>query len=181
MSKKLKRKLLMNTSLKSLLGGLFIYNTVVKATFAANMPTQFFANANINATCTFSASVMSFLSYDAAAASPTTATSVITVDCSNLLLYSVSIADSSNGAGGTYKLVSQGGDENTYSNYLLVSFKKTDANGLAMTSGATAISGTGTGGAATAGFIYGSIAAGQTGKIGASYSKSISLNLVYEN
>jgi len=179
MSKKLKRKLLINTSLKSLLGGLFIYNTVVKATFAADMQAQFFANANISATCTFSASVMTFSPYDAAAASPTTATSVITVDCSNLLPYSVSIADSPNGDGGTYKLVSQGGSEATYSNYLLVSFKKTDANGLAMTNGATAISGTGTGQAATAGAIYGSIAEGQTGKIGASYSKSISLNLLY--
>jgi len=48
-----------------------------------------------------------------------------------------------------------------------------------MTNGATAISGTGTGQAATAGAIYGSIAEGQTGKIGASYSKSISLNLLY--
>jgi spore coat protein U-like protein len=48
-----------------------------------------------------------------------------------------------------------------------------------MTSGAATITGTGTGSDSTAGTITGSIASGQTGKSAGSYSKTMTLNLVY--
>jgi spore coat protein U-like protein len=48
-----------------------------------------------------------------------------------------------------------------------------------MTNGAATISGTGTGSSATAGTITGSMAASQTGKTAGSYSKTMTLNIVY--
>jgi hypothetical protein len=48
-----------------------------------------------------------------------------------------------------------------------------------MTSGAAAITGTGAGATSTAGTIVGTIASGQSGKSAGSYSKTMTLNLVY--
>jgi len=48
-----------------------------------------------------------------------------------------------------------------------------------MTNATATITGTGTGSTATVGTITGSIAASQTGKTAGTYSKTMTLNLVY--
>ena len=77
----------------------------------------------------------------------------------------------------TYKLIRATTDGSASANYIEASFTK--SAGSTMTAGAATITGTGTGSAATAGTITGSIAASQTGKTAGTFSKTMTLNIVY--
>ena len=116
---------------------------------------------------------MAFAAYEA---SEITATSVITTNCTNGTTYAISFNDSPD-VSSKYYLVRSGGSSSTASDRLEVSFK--NAAGATMTNGAATITGTGTGSSATAGTITGTMAASQTGKTAGSYSKTMTLNIVY--
>jgi spore coat protein U-like protein len=104
-----------------------------------------------------------------------TQTSVVTVNCSTGANYTISFNDTANGSG-EYILQNTTTNTNATGHQLLATF----SNGAAaMTSGAATITGTGTGASSTAGTITGSIASGQTGKSAGTYSKTMTLNLVY--
>jgi spore coat protein U-like protein len=116
---------------------------------------------------------MAFSAYTGSAT--ITQTSVVTVDCSTGTNYTVSFNDTADGSG---KYILQNTTTGTVAtgHQLLVSF----TNGAsAMTSGAATITGTGAGTTSAAGTITGTIASGQTGKSAGSYSKTMTLNLVY--
>jgi spore coat protein U-like protein len=102
------------------------------------------------------------------------ATSVITANCTNGTSYTISFNDAA--TGGIYYLTNTTTGLTDSGNRLEAGF----TNGTtAMTAGAATITSTGTGSSATPGTITGSIASGQTGKTAGTYSKSMTLNLVY--
>jgi spore coat protein U-like protein len=105
-----------------------------------------------------------------------TANSVITANCTNGTTYTISFNDTPDSVT-KYYLVRSGGSSATASDRLEVSF--TNGAGATMTNAAATITGTGTGSSATAGTITGTMAASQTGKTAGSYSKTMTLNIVY--
>ena len=127
--------------------------------------------------CSVSAENMNFAAYTG---SLITATSTISVECTNGTSYSISFTDTPD-ATPAYYLVRVGGISATASDRLNVTFKNTA--GATMTNGAATISGTGTGvgSSVTAGTITGTMAAGQTGKTAGSYSRIMTLNIVYNS
>ena len=127
--------------------------------------------------CSVSAENMNFAAYTG---SLITATSTVSVECTNGTGYSISFNDTPDAAP-AYYLVRVGGNSATASDRLNVIF--TNTAGSTMTNGAATISGTGTGigSSAVAGTITGTMAAGQTGKTAGSYSKIMTLNIVYNS
>ena len=125
--------------------------------------------------CSVSADNMNFAAYTG---SSITATSTVSVECTNGTGYSISFNDTPDAAP-AYYLVRVGGNSSTASDRLNVTFANTA--GATMTNGAATISGTGTGigSSAIAGTITGTMASGQTGKTAGSYSKMMTLNIVY--
>jgi spore coat protein U-like protein len=104
-----------------------------------------------------------------------TATSAISVNCTNGTTYTVSFNDTPD-TGSIYYLVRSGGTSATASDRIEVTF----TNGVStMTNAAATITGTGTGSSAAAGTITGTIAGSQTGKTAGSFSKTMTLNLAY--
>ena len=132
-------------------------------------------NGNTSSSCSVSASNMNFADYTG---SLITATSRVSVECTNGTSYSISFNDTPE-ATPAYYLVRVGGTSAIASDRLNVTF--TNTAGATMTNGAATISGTGTGigSSVTAGTITGSIAASQTGKTAGSYTKTMTLNIVY--
>ena len=130
---------------------------------------------NTSSSCSVSASNMNFADYTG---SLITATSRVSVECTNGTSYTISFNDTPE-ATPAYYLVRVGGTSATASDRLNVTF--TNTAGATMTNGAATISGTGVGilSSATAGTITGSIAASQTGKTVGSYTKTMTLNIVY--
>ena len=160
-----------STTALTCLVGLFIVSSD-PATSASTSGT-FIASTSVSSACTISAGAMAFSAYTGSAT--ITQTSVVTVDCSTGTNYTVSFNDTADGSG---KYILQNTTTGTVAtgHQLLVSF----TNGAsAMTSGAATITGTGTGTTSAAGTITGSIASGQTRKSAGSYSKTMTLNLVY--
>ena len=158
------------TALTCLLGALIISTNNSKAlsTTTGSMVTS----ASIASTCTVSAATMAFGAYDGNLA---TATSVVTANCTNGTTYNISFNDTPD-ATPAYYLVRSGGASTTLADRLNVTF----TNGVStMTNAAATISGTGTGSSATAGTITGTIAASQTGKTAGTFSKTMTLNIVY--
>jgi spore coat protein U-like protein len=145
-------------------------STVISADSPAANP-----NGSTGSYCSISAGNMNFAAYTG---SLITATSVVSVECSNGKAYTISFNDTPD-ANPDYYLVRVGGNSATASDRLNVTF--TNTAGATMTNGAATISGTGTGigSSATAGTITGTIAASQTGKIAGTYSKTMTLNIVY--
>ncbi len=133
----------------------------------------FLVSFGVSDSCSISADTMAFAPYSG---SQITATSAVSVDCTSGTDYTVSFNDAPN-SGSTYYLVRSGGSSATASDRLEVSF--TNGAGATMTNGAATITGTGTGSSATAGTITGTMAASQTGKTAGSYSKTMTLNIVY--
>ena len=131
------------------------------------------ASGSVASTCTVSGSTMAFAAYSN---TQITATSVITANCTNGTTYTISFNDTPDSVT-KYYLVRSGGSSATASDRLEVTF--TNAAGATMTNGAATITGTGTGSSATAGTITGTMAASQTGKTAGSYSKTMTLNIVY--
>ena len=66
-------------------------------------------------------------------------------------------------------------------NNIIVNFKKENSNGEYMSNNTGIITTTGTGSQVTAGTIYGEVPGGQSGKISGTYSKVLSLQIVYGN
>jgi spore coat protein U-like protein len=167
-----KMTLAKSTTAFTCLVGLFIVSSDPAAAVATTTGTLV-ASTSVGAACTISAGAMGFAAYTGAAT--ITQTSVVTVDCSTGSNYTISFNDTANGSG-EYILQNTTTNTNNTGHQLLATF----TNGLsAMTSGAATITGTGTGTSAAAGTITGSIVSGQTGKSAGSYSKTITLNLVY--
>lgn len=170
-AKNSKMSLAKSTTALTCLVGLFIVSSD-PATSASTSGT-FVASTSVASACTISAGAMAFATYTGS--DTITQTSVVTVDCSTGTNYTVSFNDTADGSG---KYILQNTTTGTVAtgHQLLVSF----TNGAsAMTSGAATITGTGTGTSSAAGTITGSIASGQTGKSAGSYSKTMTLNLVY--
>jgi spore coat protein U-like protein len=158
------------TALTCLIGSLIIYSN---SGLAASTTGSMIASGSVASTCTVSGATLSFLAYEG---SEITATSVISSNCTNGTTYAISFNDTPN-TGSSYYLVRSGGDVANASDYLAVTFKNT--GGIAMTNAAATITGTGTGSSAIAGTITGTMAASQTGKTAGSFSKTMTLNIVY--
>jgi spore coat protein U-like protein len=168
--KKSKMSLAKSTTALTCLVGLFIVSSD-PATSASTSGT-FVASTSVASACTISAGAMGFSAYTGTA--NVTQTSVVTVDCSTGANYTISFADVA--TDGKYILQNTTTGTSSSNHQLLVSFAN---GGAAMTSGAATITGTGTGTSSAAGTITGTIASGQTGKAAGSYSKTMTLNLVY--
>ena len=157
------------TALTCLIGSLIISSESGMAVVTTTG--QMVASSSVAASCTFSAGAMSF---DAYTGSTITKTSVITANCTNGTTYTISFNDAA--TGGIYYLTNTTTNLSDSANRLEVGF----TNGTTtMTAGAATITGTGTGSAATPGTITGTILLNQTGKTAGTYSKSMTLNLVY--
>ena len=166
-----KMTLAKSTTAFTCLVGLFIVSSDPAA--ATTTSGTFIASTSVGAACTISAGAMAFAAYTGG--SDATQTSVVTVNCSTGSNYTISFNDSADG-NGKYILQNTTTNTNNTGHQLLASFTNGSA---AMTAGAATITGTGTGSSSTAGTITGTIASGQTGKSAGSYSKTMTLNLVY--
>jgi spore coat protein U-like protein len=158
------------TALTCLVGALIISSDLRAQTTTTG---SMLASGSVASTCTVSGATMAFAAY---ATSEITATSVITANCTNGTTYAISFNDTPD-VSSKYYLVRSGGSSATASDRLEVSFK--NGAGATMTNAAATITGTGTGSSATAGTITGTMAASQTGKTAGSYSKTMTLNIVY--
>jgi len=158
------------TALTCLVGALIISSDLRAQTTTTG---SMIASGSVASTCTVSGASMAFAAYTT---SEITATSVITANCTNGTTYAISFNDTPD-VTSKYYLVRSGGSSATASDRLEVSFK--NGAGATMTNAAATITGTGTGSAATAGTITGTMAASQTGKTAGSYSKTMTLNIVY--
>ena len=169
--KKSKMSLAKSTTALTCLVGLFIVASDPAA--AATTTGTFLASTSVSSACTISAGAMAFSAYTGSAT--ITQTSAVTVNCSTGSNYTISFNDTANGSG---EYILQNTTTNTIAtgHQLLATFSN---GGISMTSGAATITGTGTGASSTAGTITGSIASGQTGKSAGTYSKTMTLNLVY--
>ena len=127
---------------------------------------------SIASTCTISAGTMTFAAYTG---SLITATSEIKATCTNGTNYSISLSETAN-ATDTYYLYRGGTVSATASDQLGVIFSHA---GGTMIGATVAITGTGSGASQTAGTITGSIAGSQTGKTAGSFTRTMTLNLVY--
>ena len=158
------------TALTCLIGSLIIVSSDLGAqtTTTGSMSVA----TSIAATCTISAGAMSFDPY---LGSLITATSVVTANCTNGTNYSISLSETPNSTP-TYYLYRGGTVSATASDQLGVIFSHT---GGTMIGATVAITGTWSGAAQTAGTITGSIAGSQTGKTAGSFTRTMTLNLVY--
>ena len=167
-----KMTLAKSTTAFTCLVGLFIVSSDPAAATATTSGT-FVASTSVGAACTISAGSMAFAAYTGS--DTITQTSVVTVNCSTGSNYTISFNDSADG-NGKYILQNTTTNTNNTGHQLLASFTNGSS---AMTAGAATITGVGAGSSAAAGTITGSIASGQTGKSAGSYSKTMTLNLVY--
>jgi hypothetical protein len=159
------------TALTCLIGALIISSDLGLA--QTTTTGAFTASGSVASTCTLSAATLTFEAWVNVEQNKTVP---IIANCTNGTTFNISIATSPD-ASPVYYLVRAGGVSATASDRLEVTFKNTD--GVAMTNGAATISSTGTGVAATAGTITGTMATSQTGKTAGSYSKIMTLNIVY--
>jgi hypothetical protein len=166
--KKSKMSLAKSTTALTCLVGVLIISA--EPGIAASTSGQFTASSSIASTCTVSAATMTFAAYTG---STINATSVVTADCTTGTAYTISFADTPS-SGSNYLLANT--TAGLTSNTLNVTFTNGSST---MTNGAATIGGTGSGTAATAGTITGTIAESQTGKPAGTYSKLMTLNIVY--
>jgi len=159
------------TALTCLVGALIVSSDlgIAQTTTTGSM----LASGSVSSTCTVSGATMAFAAYSG---TQITANSVITANCTNGTTYTISFNDTPDSVT-KYYLVRSGGSSANASDRLEVSF--TNGAGATMTNAAATITGTGTGSSATAGTITGTMAASQTGKTAGSYSKTMTLNIVY--
>ena len=149
--------------------GLMAVSTMILAGSPATL------NNGETGSCSVSAGDLNFAAYTG---SLITATSTVSINCSNNTNYSISFNDTPE-ATPAYYLVRVGGTSATASDRLNVIFTNTE--GATMTKGAATISGIGIGSSAVAGTITGTLAKDQTGKTAGSYSKIMTLNVVYNS
>jgi hypothetical protein len=166
--KKSKISLAKSTTALTCLVGVLIISA--ESGIALSTSGQFTASTSIAKSCTISADTMTFPAYVGATI---TGESVVLVNCTSGATYEISLNDSPS-SGSNYLLANT--TEGLTSNTLNVTFSN---GGAAMTNGAATIGGTGTGSSAIAGTITGSIIQNQTGKPAGTYSKLMTLNIVY--
>jgi spore coat protein U-like protein len=133
-------------------------------------------SGSVSSVCTISAGAMAF---DAYSGSEVVQFSRITANCTNGTTYTISLNDAPVPGTSTYNLIRNGvtgGDADLATNQLGVIFK---SGSTTLTNAVSALTGTGTGTIATAGTLTGTIAASQTGKTAGTYSKTMTLNIVY--
>ena len=155
----------------------FAQTHAVDATTSNNSLTP---TASVARACAITATPMTFGSY---LESEITATTTVTVTCTNGTDGSIAMTDATDGPdAGSYKLIRVTAPVNDGSlpeNYLKITFKKT-SNSDAMYSGTGTISVTGTGSAVTTGLgLTGTISAGQTSRTAGTFSKLITLTVTY--
>jgi hypothetical protein len=167
--KKSKMSLAKSTTALTCLVGVLIISA--EPGIAASTSGQFTASTSIAKTCTISADTMTFPAYVGATI---TGTTVVMADCTSGATYTISLADTPS-SGSNYLLANT--TAGLTSNTLNVTF--TNTLGATMTNAAATIGGTGTGASAAAGTITGSIIENQTGKPAGTYSKLMTLNIVY--
>ena len=158
------------TALTCLLGILIISSDLGSA--ATTSTGSMITSGSVDSTCTVSGASMTFAAYTG---TEITQTAAITANCTTGTTYAISLNDTPN-TGSSYYLVRSGGNVANATDYLAVIFK---SGATTMTNGVTGISGTGTGSAATAGTITGTMAASQTGKTAGTFNKTMTLNIVY--
>jgi hypothetical protein len=166
--KKSKMSLAKSTTALTCLVGVLIISA--ESGITASTSGQFTASTSIAKTCTISADTMTFPAYLGATI---TGTTVVMADCTSGATYTISLADTPS-SGSNYLLANT--TAGLTSNTLNVTFSNGSAT---MTNGAATIGGTGTGSSAAAGTITGSIIENQTGKPAGTYSKLMTLNIVY--
>ena len=159
------------TALSCLIGSLIISSESVNALTTATG--SFTASTSIATVCTISAGSMVFVDYVPASPTAITADSVVTANCTAGTTYTISFADTPPASPGSPKYLLTGPSSNT----LEITF--TNNSGQTMTNGAATITGTGTGVSAPAGTITGRLGENQTGKVAGTYSKIMTLNIVY--
>ena len=173
--KKSKMSLAKSTTALTCLVGVLIVTSEPGLAVSTTTTGSLAVSTSVASTCTVSAASMTFAAYTG---SLITATSEITANCTNGTAYTISFNDAADGVtASTYKLIRATTDGSASGNYIEASFTK--SAGSTMTAGTASITGTGTGSAATAGTITGSIAASQTGKTAGTFSKTMTLNIVY--
>jgi len=167
------------TALSCLTGAVLFYSATGSDVAAQTTSTATITvSASIAASCTITTADLGFGTYNPSADSTGTAT--ITATCTNGTPYNINFNDASDGVNtGTYKLYSAGTSASATSLWLEASFGATSGFTNLITNGNTyTISGTGNGSAQSK-TLYGKILAGQTGRVSTSFSKIMTLNLVY--
>jgi len=159
------------TALTCLVGALIVSSDLGLAQTTTSG--SFTASGSVAASCSISGATLAFDAYDGNLQSKTVN---IIANCTNGTTFNISFGTSPDDTP-KYYLVRTGGSSLTEADRLEVTFKNT--GGATMTNGAATISGTGTGSAATVGTITGSMAASQSGKTAGSFSKLMTLNIVY--
>ena len=159
------------TALTCLITSLFVNleNGLAQTTTTGSM----LVSTSVAATCTVNAGAMAFAAYTGA---EITSTSALTVNCTNGTAFTISFATAAD-TGQTYYLVRDTGSSSNAADRLEATFKNPSAANMYV--GGATITGTGSGSSASAGNITGTIAASQTGKTAGTFSKTITLNLVY--
>ena len=160
------------TALTCLITSLFVNleNGLAQTTTATS---SMVVSTSVASTCTFNAGAMSFVAYTG---SEISAYSALTVNCTNGTAFTISFATAAD-TGQTYYLVRDTGSSSNATDRLEATFKNPSAANMYV--GGATITGTGSGSSASAGSITGTIAASQTGKTAGTFSKTITLNLVY--
>jgi hypothetical protein len=175
-----KFRLRTTTALSCLFTTVMIYNSSMKQAAATTTATgTFTASTSVGSSCTFSAAdTMDFGAY---ANAELTASSVVTANCTNGTAATIYFTDTTGMVSTAYKMYLGGTSNSTASSYIEATFyNNSNRSSGQMTSGAATISHTGTGASATAGTIYGKVAASQgTDKLGGAYSRILTLQISY--
>ena len=136
---------------------------------AATGNASFDVSVQVMASCSISATNMSFASITTGTTSNTDATSTLTVNCSNGTPFTIALGNGNNYSGG--RRMTNG---STNINYYLYS----DSGRSSQWSGATLVSGTGTGGDQTFN-VYGRVPSGQLVLYAGSYTDTITATITY--
>jgi spore coat protein U-like protein len=177
-----KFRLRTTTALSCLFTTVMIYNSSMKqaaATATTTATGTFTASTSVGSSCTFSAAdTMDFGAY---VNTLLTAESIITANCTNGTTANIYFTDTTGMVSTAYKMYLGGTSNSTASSYIEATFyNNSNRSSGQMTSGAATISHTGTGASATAGTIYGKVAASQgTDKLGGAYSRILTLQISY--
>lgn len=139
---------------------------------AATATTTFNVSATVQTSCAVSAADLAFGTYDAASATDATATSTVTVTCSLLTPYTISLDTGTHAAGSTRRMGS-GASRLSYEIYRDV----TMSNIFGTVAASLGVSGIGTG-AAVPTVIYGKIPKNQA-VIPGSYSDQVTVTVDY--
>jgi spore coat protein U-like protein len=160
------------TALTCLVGLLIIFSESANATSTTTRTGTMDVATSIARSCTISAGTMTFAAYTGL---EITAESALTINCTNGVAYSISLSENANPTP-DYYLYLDGTPSATESNQLKVRFTHT---GGTMTGATTAITGTGIGDNDTSKAITGTLAERQTGKTAGSFTRQMTLNIVY--